>query len=64
MNLNKIACSCTGVTFGDIVKAVENGANSYEDVMRVTGCGKSCVNCKEIIEYFTDSLIEEQDENK
>ncbi len=63
MNLNKVACSCAGVTYGDIIKAVENGANSYEDVQRITGCGKSCINCKEFIEYFANSLIEEREDN-
>lgn len=63
MNLNKVACDCTGITYGDIVRAVENGARSFEDVQRMTGCGKSCIKCHEFINFFVESLIEEREES-
>ena len=64
MNLNKIACDCASVTYCDIMRAVENGARSFEDVQRLTGCGKSCIKCHEFIDFFIESLIEAQNEQQ
>lgn len=64
MNLDKVACDCAGVTYGDIMRAVENGARSFEDVQRITGCGKSCIKCHAFIDFFIESLIDMQDERQ
>lgn len=44
---NQIVCGCFKVTAQDIVKAVRNGAKSFEDVQAVTKVGTGCGNCVE-----------------
>ena len=36
MKTEKKACSCCGVTYGDVAAAVEAGASTYEEVSAVT----------------------------
>lgn len=38
-------CYCNKVTEQDIINAIENGANTIEDVIKVTGAMKNS-NCK------------------
>lgn len=40
---NKKICTCCGITRGAVVKAIENGAKTVEEINRKTGSGKgSC----------------------
>lgn len=45
MDMDKTVCYCFKVSVGDIAKAIENGANSFEEVQEVTNCGKGCGSC-------------------
>lgn len=44
---NQIVCGCFKVTAQDIVKAVKNGAKSFEEVQAVTKVGTGCGRCVE-----------------
>lgn len=44
---NQIVCGCFKVTAQDIVAAVKNGANSFEEVQAVTKVGTGCGRCIE-----------------
>ena len=39
MNLDKVVCNCMNVTSGQIKEAVENGADTLEEVQQITGAG-------------------------
>lgn len=49
VNVNKIACHCHGVTYKKIYEALEKGAETYEDLQRMTHCGTGCKKCKDFI---------------
>lgn len=38
-------CLCKGVSDQAIVRSVEQGARSWRDVQRETGCGTQCGKC-------------------
>lgn len=38
-------CLCKGVSDGRIRQSVENGARSWREVQRETGCGTQCGKC-------------------
>lgn len=42
---NKIVCGCFKVTEQDLVNAVKNGANSFEEVQAATKVGTGCGRC-------------------
>ncbi len=60
MNRNKEACHCKNVTYGMIEDAVQNGADTLQQVMETTGAGKGCGKCKEFLEYLIQDIKEEQ----
>ena len=41
-------CSCHGVTEKDIQKAAKAGANSLQDVKRMTGASTGCGSCADV----------------
>ncbi|MCR4903226.1 MAG: (2Fe-2S)-binding protein [Butyrivibrio sp.] len=49
MKKDKLACHCKNVNYGQILDAVKNGADTYEKVSAVTGCGTGCGKCKDFI---------------
>ncbi len=64
MKTEKKACSCCGVTYGDIAAAVEAGASTYEEVSAVTRCGNGCGRCQEFIRHFVAELVRERNEKE
>ncbi|MCF0115919.1 MAG: (2Fe-2S)-binding protein [Erysipelotrichaceae bacterium] len=60
MNKNKMACNCRNITYGKIEDAVKKGASSVEEVVAMTGCGKSCGKCLELIGYLVKDFLEDQ----
>jgi NAD(P)H-nitrite reductase large subunit len=56
---NQIVCGCFKVTAQDIVKAVKNGARSFEEVQAVTKVGTGCGRCvegnKELVNYLLNN---------
>ncbi|BBF43629.1 hypothetical protein lbkm_2317 [Lachnospiraceae bacterium KM106-2] len=47
MNLDKLVCQCMRVSNGDIKKAVENGANTLEELQEQTKVCRGCKRCKD-----------------
>lgn len=43
--VNRIVCHCKQVSYGDIRKAMVEGARTVEDIQRITGAGTGCGNC-------------------
>ncbi|WP_122640749.1 (2Fe-2S)-binding protein [Romboutsia sp. Marseille-P6047] len=48
-SLLRNACACKNVTIDEVVKAVENGADTVEKVGEATKAGTGCGRCKGII---------------
>ena len=42
---NQVVCGCFNVTVNDLVKAIKNGAKSFEEVQLATKVGTGCGNC-------------------
>ena len=59
MNRSKEACHCRNVTYGMIEDAIKNGAETIEDVQRVTGAAKGCGQCKDFLNYLIREIKEE-----
>lgn len=47
---NRVICHCHQVRYGDIRKAMLDGARTVEDVAAMTGAAKACGTCKDEIE--------------
>ena len=61
---DEIVCDCAGITYGEIVDAVKNGAKSVEDIMDATDAGNYCELCKykdedDTKEYHLDEILED-----
>ena len=61
MDLNKIACRCYDITNGMIKEAVDNGANTLDEVAAATGMGNACGICLNDLQRRIDYFIEERD---
>ena len=59
MNLDKIVCNCLDVTNGMIKDAVENGANTLEEVQEITGAGTVCGACIDDVQRLIDYFVAE-----
>lgn len=63
MDLDKIVCTCMSVTNGMIKEAVENGAETLEQVQEATGAGTVCGACLEDVERLVDEFVAEKKKN-
>jgi NAD(P)H-nitrite reductase large subunit len=54
---NQVVCGCFNVTAQDIVKAIKNGAKSFEEVQVVTKVGTGCGKCVESNKAFVAQLL-------
>ena len=54
---NQVVCGCFNVTVQDLVKAIENGANSFEEVQAVTKVGTGCGKCVESNKALVSQLL-------
>ena len=52
MDPSEMACVCQNLTWEEIQQLCQNGAESFEDVQRATGCGEVCGQCVESITNF------------
>lgn len=59
MNDEKLVCNCTGVTVGDIRKAVENGAGDFDAVQEVTGVSTVCGGCIDYAKNVVNEILNE-----
>ena len=46
--------------YGEIEKAVRQGAKTPEQVQKITGYGTGCGKCREFIEYLIRDFLEQQ----
>jgi NAD(P)H-nitrite reductase large subunit len=54
---NQIVCGCFKVTAQEIVKAVKNGAKSFEEVQAITKVGTGCGGCVESNKALVSLLL-------
>jgi len=59
MNSNHIICECNGTTAGQIEKAVQEGARTFEEVQEKLHIGKQCIKCKDIARLLIESYVED-----
>lgn len=60
INENQIVCGCLRVTVQDLVKAVKNGAKSFEEVQAITKVGTGCGKCVESNKALVAQLLARQ----
>lgn len=60
MDLNKIVCNCLNVTNGMIKDAVNNGANTLEEVQEITGAGTVCGSCIDNVQHLVEQFVTER----
>ena len=51
MDTNKTACNCHNVRYQMIIDAVKDGADTYEKLQEMTGCGTGCGQCSEGVSF-------------
>ncbi len=52
--MDKVICNCTGVTKGQIVKAIQEGAKTVDDISKATDAGTVCGVCISDIEEILE----------
>lgn len=57
MNMEQVACQCMGTTVGDIAKAIEGGAKTYEEIQEEALMGKRCGGCEAYIRVIINALL-------
>lgn len=63
MELDTIICNCRGVTAGMIKEAVEDGAQTLEEVQEKTGAGTVCGGCLSEVERLVEEFVAEGTNN-
>ncbi|MDR5865224.1 (2Fe-2S)-binding protein [Halomonas koreensis] len=53
-------CLCKGVNDKEIRRSVEDGARSWREVQRETGCGTQCGKCAGMGKGITREAIQEE----
>lgn len=61
MDLEKVVCTCLGVTSGMIKDAVDAGASTLEEVQEETEAGTICGACIEEVQQLVDFFVKERD---
>lgn len=59
MNSNTVICTCNGVTAGQIEKAVQQGARTFEDVQELLHIGRQCIKCKDMAKLLIEGYAED-----
>ena len=57
MDTNKTACNCHNVRYQRIIDAVKDGADTFEKLQEMTGCGTGCGQCSDFIEHFQKEIL-------
>ena len=60
MNLDKVVCNCRNVTIGMIKNAVDNGANTLEEVQKITKAGTACGSCVDNVRQLVEQFVLER----
>lgn len=58
MNDDKLVCGCTGVTVGDIRRAIENGASDFDEVQEVSAVSTVCGRCRDYAENVVKAILD------
>ena len=56
---NRLICGCDRVYEDAIRQAIREGAATFEEVQKATGCGNGCGNCRLLVEKLLRSAREE-----
>ena len=54
--VNRAICRCKNVSYGDIRKAMTNGARTVDDIKEITNAGTGCARCVKDIEDILASV--------
>ena len=60
MDSDKVVCNCLNVTNGMIKDAVDNGANTLEEVQKITGAGTACGACVDNVQHLVEQYVSER----
>ena len=60
MDMEKIVCTCYGISNGKIKEAVDNGATTLEEVQDATGAGTACGACLDDVERLVKQFVAEK----
>ncbi len=61
MDLEKVVCSCFGVTNGMIKEAVDSGASTLDEVQATVDVGTACGVCIDDVQRVIDYFVTERD---
>ena len=61
MDTNKTACNCHNVRYQKIIDAVKAGADIFEKLQEMTGCGTGCGQCRDFVEFFQKEILENKE---
>lgn len=59
---DRLICSCERVYESTIREAIENGSQSFADLQKSTGLGRSCGNCRPLVERILREYLDEEAE--
>ena len=54
---DRVICDCMNVTYGDIKKAIDNGAKTLDEVKEATEAGTICGVCEDEIQEVIDEIL-------
>ncbi|EDP76479.1 FAD-dependent oxidoreductase [Hydrogenivirga sp. 128-5-R1-1] len=57
-----IVCNCNAVTKGDIVKCIQEGCKTLEEIQEKTKASTSCGSCQELVEQILKQFVKEKPE--
>ena len=60
MDKNKKICHCFNVSVDDIERAIENGADTLQELQDATSCGKGCGACLAEAKSVFDELLKKR----
>lgn len=52
-----MVCNCNAVSYGDILRAIKDGAKNLEDIQRITKASTSCGSCSTLIEEILKAHV-------
>lgn len=60
MDMDKLVCRCMKVSNGDIYKAVQEGATTFEEVQEKTKVSRGCRRCSDDVKRLIEEFVKEQ----
>ena len=60
MDKNKKICYCFNISVDDIERAIENGADTFQEVQDATNFGKGCGSCLAEAKAVVDELLKKR----